>query len=99
MQAERPSRLAIACLPIALSAALVAQTPCSTLWAPNGRTNSFDGTALSASAARTTVAIPNTPVAVGVNLLEQVVTLETDLSGAMLAVTSSNGLQLTIGAF
>jgi hypothetical protein len=51
------------------------------------------------STAVTSVAIPNVSVAIGVHLLAQVVTLETDLSGGILAATSSNGLRLIIGTF
>lgn len=53
----------------------------------------------SGGTAVTSVAIPNVPVAIGLQLLAQVVTLELDPSNSILAATSSNGLQLTIGVF
>lgn len=43
--------------------------------------------------------IPNAPYVVDVQVLAQVPTLETDLAGGLLAATSSNGLELTIGVF
>ena len=49
--------------------------------------------------ATTGFGIPNAPYVVGVQILTQVLALETDQVGGLLAVTSSNGLQLGIGAF
>jgi trimeric autotransporter adhesin len=46
----------------------------------------------------TTLALPATPTFVGMVLHEQVVALETAAGGAIVAVTATNGLSLTLGA-
>lgn len=66
--------------------ALVAPLSVEFLLATNGR-------------ATTGFGIPNAPYVVGVQILTQVLALETDQVGGLLAVTSSNGLQLGIGSF
>lgn len=68
---------------------------CSALVAPL----SADLLAVAGGRATMGFSIPNAPYVVGVQFLAQVLTLETDLSGGLLAATSSNGLELTIGVF
>jgi hypothetical protein len=68
---------------------------CDVLVAPMAST----GLVVAQGAAHDSFGIPNAPFVVGVQLLAQVVTLETGVAGGLLAVTSSNGLQLRIGAF
>jgi hypothetical protein len=54
---------------------------------------------VSAAAIDLTLALPSTPSLVGIQLVQQVVAIETDATGVVLDATSSNALQATIGAF
>jgi trimeric autotransporter adhesin len=52
-----------------------------------------------ASSIEASLALPNTVALAGVSLLQQTVPIAFDTSGNIVAVTSSNALQLTIGSF
>lgn len=48
---------------------------------------------------RTAIAIPNLPLLIGADFFHQVVPIELDSAGDIVALTSSNALQLTIGTY
>jgi hypothetical protein len=52
-----------------------------------------------AGVVETAISLPNTVAIIGLVFQQQVVAIELDSLGAMTARTSSNALQLTVGAF